>query len=61
MVKITKAKNQYRVNIPKEVIIQTGWDENTELSIFPYPKDLNDPITADTTIVMKKIPGERRE
>ncbi len=55
MVKITKSGKQYRVNIPIEVIHQTGWDENTELNIFPYPENPNAPITPDTTIIMKKI------
>jgi hypothetical protein len=55
MVKITKSKNQYRVNIPKEIIIQTGWDENTELMITPFIKDPSDPITQDTPILLKKI------
>jgi bifunctional DNA-binding transcriptional regulator/antitoxin component of YhaV-PrlF toxin-antitoxin module len=55
MVKITNAQNQYRVNIPKEILIQTGWDENTELNIFPYLKDPSDPITPDTPIIMKRI------
>jgi hypothetical protein len=57
MVKITKAKNQYRVNLPKEIILQTGWDENTELMITPFIKDPGDPITPDTPILMKKIPN----
>jgi len=55
MVKITKAGTQYRVNIPLDVIKQTGWDENTELHIFPYPSNLNEPITADTPVFLKRI------
>jgi len=55
MVKITKAGNQYRVNIPIEVIKQTGWNENTELHIFPYPSTLNEPVTTDTPVVLKRI------
>lgn len=55
MVKITNANNQFRVNIPKEILIQTGWDETTELNIFPYLKDPSDPITPDTPIIMKRI------
>jgi len=64
MVKITKVSNQYRVNIPKEIIQQTGWDENTELIIMPYIKDPNDLVNSETTILMKKIPmgkNERKE
>jgi len=59
MVKITKSGDQYRVNIPKEIILQTGWDENTELIIIPYPKDLSDPISENTPVLMKKITLER--
>jgi len=55
MVKITKTGDQFRINLPKEVILQTGWDENTEVSIFPYPINLNDPLTEDTPILIKKI------
>jgi len=60
MVKITKVSNQYRVNIPKEIIQQTGWDENTELIIMPYIKDPNDFVTSETTILMKKIPDGKK-
>jgi hypothetical protein len=56
MVKITKSgDNQYRVNIPREIILQTGWDENTEIAFLPYPKELSDPINENTPILMKKI------
>jgi hypothetical protein len=55
MVKITKAGKQYRVNIPIEVVKQTGWDESTELHIFPYPASLNDPVTSDTPVILKRI------
>jgi hypothetical protein len=55
MVKITKSGDQYRVNIPKEIILQTGWDENTEITFLPYPKELSDPINENTPVLMKKI------
>ncbi|HUU87172.1 MAG TPA: hypothetical protein VMX17_05390 [Candidatus Glassbacteria bacterium] len=61
MVKITKAGNQYRVNIPIEIIKQTGWDENTELHIFPYPANLNDLVTTDTPVVLKRITGTSKK
>ena len=60
MVKITKVNNQYRVNIPKEIILQTGWDENTELIIMPYIKDPNDIVTPETPVLMKKIPDGKK-
>lgn len=55
MAKITKTGDQYRINIPRDVILQTGWDENTEVTIFPYPRDPNDPLTDDTPVLIKKI------
>ncbi len=55
MVKITKSKTQYRVNIPREIIIQTGWDENTEITFTPFIKDPSEPITDETPILVKKI------
>lgn len=60
MVKITKVNNQYRVNIPKEIMQQTGWDENTELIFMPYIKDPDDIVTSGTTILMKKIPDGKK-
>jgi hypothetical protein len=55
MAKITKTGDQYRINIPKDVILHTGWDENTEVTIVPYLKDPADPLTKDTPIMIKKI------
>jgi hypothetical protein len=55
MVKITKSKNQYRINIPREIIIQTGWDETTEVTFTPYIKDPSDPITENTPVLIKKL------
>lgn len=55
MVKITKSKNQYRVNIPREIIIQTGWDENTEITFTPFMKDPSELITDETPILVKKL------
>jgi bifunctional DNA-binding transcriptional regulator/antitoxin component of YhaV-PrlF toxin-antitoxin module len=60
MVKITKVNNQYRVNIPKEIMQQTGWDENTELIFMPYIKHPNDIVNSETTILMKKILGGKK-
>ncbi|MFZ1126606.1 hypothetical protein [Methanoregula sp.] len=60
MARITKSGEQYRINIPKDVILLTGWDENTEVGIFPYLKDLTDPIDENTPVLMRKI-SVRRE
>ena len=37
MVKITKSGKQYRVNIPIEVIHQTGWDEKHRAKHISIP------------------------
>ncbi|MDP2845277.1 MAG: AbrB/MazE/SpoVT family DNA-binding domain-containing protein [Candidatus Methanoperedens sp.] len=55
MVKITKTGEQYRISLPKEIVELTGWDEKTELVIFPYIKDPDSSITPDTPILIKKI------
>jgi len=59
MAKIIKTNDQYRINIPKEIILQTGWDENTELNIFPYLKEPDQEINENTPIIMKKIIPKR--
>jgi hypothetical protein len=61
MARITKNGDQYRINIPKDVILLTGWDENTEVGIFPYPKDLTDSIDENTPVLMKKITIKRKD
>jgi len=61
MVKVTKYGEQYRVTIPKDVIVQTGWDENTELMITPYLKDPTDRITSDTPMIMRRIRTKKNE
>lgn len=55
MTRILKSGKQFRVNIPREIIIQTGWDEDTELNIFPYLKEPDEEINENTPIFMKKI------
>ena len=60
MAKITKTGDQYRINIPKDVILHTGWDENTEVTIIPYLKDPGDPLTEHTAILIKKIIGSKK-
>lgn len=59
MVKITKTGEQYRINIPKEIVELTGWDETTELAVFPFIKDPDSVITSDTPILIKKVSGKR--
>ena len=59
MVKITKTCEQYRINIPKEIIELTGWDETTELTVFPYIREPDTLITPDTPIFIKKVTQNR--
>lgn len=59
MVKITKTGEQYRINIPKEIVELTGWDETTELAVFPFIKDPDSVITPDTPILIKKVTGKK--
>jgi bifunctional DNA-binding transcriptional regulator/antitoxin component of YhaV-PrlF toxin-antitoxin module len=58
MTKITKTGSQYKISIPKEIMILTGWDENTEVILTPYIKEPNERITPDTPIIIKKIPNQ---
>ncbi len=55
MTKITKSGTQLKISIPKEIIQLTGWDENTELILFPYIKDPDEKVTAETPIIIKKV------
>lgn len=57
--KIIKTGEQYRINIPKEIVELTGWDENTDLAIFPYIKEPDTQITPDTPILIKKVTAKR--
>jgi hypothetical protein len=55
MTKITKFGDQFKISIPKEIIQLTGWDETTELMLFPYIKEPNESVTDNTPIIIKKI------
>lgn len=59
MVKITKTGEQYRINIPKEIVELTGWDETTELAVFPFIKEPDTPITSDIPILIKRVSGKK--
>ncbi len=54
MVKITKSGDQYRINIPQYIIELTGWDESTELAIFPWVEKPDKPITSKIPIILRK-------
>ena len=53
MVKITKAKKQYRINIPQEIIDLTGWDENVELTFIPFIQDPKEEVNQKVPILLK--------
>ncbi|WAI01816.1 hypothetical protein [Methanogenium organophilum] len=55
MVKILKSGKQYRINIPKDILSMTGWNEDTELIITPLLKDPTEPINQNTPIIIKKV------
>ncbi len=60
MVKITKTGDQYRINLPKEIVELTGWDESTEVSIFPYVKEPDSDITSDTPFIVRRVTNIRK-
>ena len=33
----------------------TGWDDNTELILFPYIRESDEEVTTETPIMIKKI------
>ena len=54
MAKITKANDQLRISIPKEIADLKGWDESTELYFVPFLHDPEKPLDRDTAIVLKE-------
>jgi bifunctional DNA-binding transcriptional regulator/antitoxin component of YhaV-PrlF toxin-antitoxin module len=50
MVKIVNNKGQYKITIPKDIMLSKGWDENTQLR---YVEDL------DGNIVLKELPTQK--
>lgn len=55
MTKITKSGKQFKISIPKEILQLTGWDDNTELILFPYLKEPDEIVIDKTPIIIKKI------
>lgn len=55
MTKITKSGKQFKISIPKEIMQFTGWDDNTELILFPYIREPDEEVTTETPIMIKKI------
>jgi len=55
MTKITKSGKQFKISIPKEILQLTGWDDNTELILFPYLKEPDEKVTEEISIIIKKL------
>lgn len=55
MVKITKTGNQYKINIPKEIIDLKKWDENTEILFVPFIQNAKDSLDDNTPILLKVV------
>lgn len=55
MTKITKSGEQFKVNIPSEILTLTGWSGDTEIIFVPYVTDPNQPLKKDCAILLKEI------
>ena len=55
MVKITKANEQLRINIPKEIAVLKGWDENTDISFVPFLQNPDSELNSETPIIIKEV------
>ena len=55
MVKITKANEQLRINIPKDIAELKGWDENTDLSFVPFLQSPDQELDKNTPIIIKEV------
>ena len=54
MAKITKANDQLRITIPKEIADLKGWDENTDLFFIPHLLSPDAELNKDTPILIKE-------
>lgn len=61
MGKLSKSGNQYRITIPREIIILTKWNENTEIMFLADLKKPNSKFDKDTPIFIRKIGGKAKE
>lgn len=52
MVKIVNNRGQYKITIPKDIMLAKGWDENTKLR---FVEDL------EGNIILKEIRDDRSE
>lgn len=60
MVKVTKANDQLRINIPKEIAELKGWDEKTDLSFVPFLQAPDSKLDKDTPIILKEIKSKKK-
>ena len=60
MVKLTKANEQLRINIPKEIVELKSWNENTELYFVPFLQNADSKLCKDTPIMLKERKSKKR-
>lgn len=53
MVKVTKANEQLRINIPKEIAELKGWNEKTDLFFVPFLQNPDSKLDEDTPILIR--------
>ena len=55
MPKITKTGKQFRVTIPPDIVLLTGWDEKTVIHFIPDLKSPKDKLDKHTPIYIKVV------
>jgi len=55
MVKITKANEQFRINIPKEIAELKGWTEKTDLHFVPFLQSPDSELDENTPIIIRAV------
>ena len=53
MVKVTKANEQLRINIPKEIAELKGWTEKTDLYFVPFLQSPDSELDENTPIIIR--------
>jgi len=53
MVKVTKANEQLRINIPKEIAELKGWNEKTDLFFVPFLQTPDSKLDENTPILIR--------
>jgi len=53
LVKVTKANEQLRINIPKEIAELKGWTDKTDLYFVPFLENPNSELDENTPILIR--------